>query len=1482
MSIRRTERGDPVGAGLLVTPRHVLTCAHVVRPGRAPGVPEQPVFVRFQYASAHDPLPAAVVPGGWHPDSGDGTGDVAVLELGAPAPPEALPAPLRTTDPGTWDHRFRAYGYPEEHRRQGVPVRGEIIGHAGSEWLQVEAAPHSGWGLEKGFSGSPVWDVNSRGVIGMLVARDTVTSVDRRTAYAIKVETLVRYWPELGRHVKGATTTELRDRLESLLWVPLTGNGEIPRVGQVNPHDIGVARSKYSGSGDGDPRGSAPYVPRRAQDDRLDELLANRRFVLLAGRSKAGKSRTLYEALLRTMPGARLVVPRPDSSGRRILDDLSRLRLPTGSDPVVLWLDDLHRYLQPGGLDLQILDRLARREPGVTVVATIPAKQRAALTGMENDIGRIARTVLNKASTVELPSLLAAEDAATARETYPREDFTARGIGELMVAAPSLELRFTDGIDSCPAGWALARAASDWLRMGVAEPLPEAALRALFASYMAAHRPDLDADEAAYRTGLAWAREPVAGTIALLHRTGAPEGPAGYAGTPYLSEYLDTRDDDPSAAVPRFAWEYLAGRRTAAELLPTAYTALVRGESETAERMLLRVADGAADRDSAAWATLVLGEMYLYRADFAAAADRLERAAATTVDSVVPLAQVMLAEILMMTGDRVRPRELLESAVAARDPQLSQLAQVSLAALLFTEGRSERAEQLLESVVAAGDDEVAHKAQAQLVNALSGAGGDAAGVRTRQVQGPDRGKSRVGTGISRGGTAEPSEQPWILSRAMGESMAGQVTAVAQANLGGVLAGQGKLDRAEEVLRSVLAGGQSHAVPLAQVGLGELLMVRGRAEEAEQILRELIASGNPLLASYAKILLAVVLHPQGRIEQGMTLLREAAASGHPNHGPRATCGLGEWYAHQGDLPATEEWFERAIATGHPDWSAMARIEFAIVLATLGDDLDRPMELLTAVVDSAHPNLGPYAANVLGNVLALDDRVEEAERAYRVAIDSGHPNWSQVARVDFAVTLANRSGDAAAATELLNAVIGSAHPHQGPRAADLLGDLLALNGRVEEAERAYRIAIDSGHPQWSLIAGMDLAGMLADAGDYARAESLLRVVADSDDATAEVWARAVLGTVLIADGQRDEGIGELRTAAAADAGAASQFGRFQLAKCLIEDGEAERAEGLLRTVVGGEPSQVTEVARAYLAVRLLHRDADAAAELLVREEDADDEEALAFAYLRAAEYLLDTGEVQASGELLQAVLELAGPRTTPWAGALLGVVRRSVNDLESARRLLTDALAADDPSVAPLARRYLGSTLFRLGLLPEAEQTLLPLARSEDTEHRPQALLLLGRVLAADGRPEEAYPWLEQAIEHGDPDTEADAREVYAELLLSAGQQTRAREIYAPLLPADDAEGPERPEGPEGPHTTLPTPPPNDTPNPPHATLPLTPDPMPPPTPEPTATPSPTPTPHPLPPAVLTLLGDVAHAEGEEEEAAFWYAFARRAPGGNANR
>lgn len=197
LRIRRSASEAPVGAGIFVGERHIVTCAHVVMAQAGPTPLAETVYVEFQYAEPHQSIPARVVEGGWHPDPNNGTGDVAVLELQLPPPQDAMPAPLCSTEVGVWDHRFRAYGYPRGHEETGVPSRGVVIGAAGVERLQLQSDSALGFALERGFSGSPVWDVDLAAVIGMVVTRDRPRGDggDPRTGYAIPVEVIGRYWP---------------------------------------------------------------------------------------------------------------------------------------------------------------------------------------------------------------------------------------------------------------------------------------------------------------------------------------------------------------------------------------------------------------------------------------------------------------------------------------------------------------------------------------------------------------------------------------------------------------------------------------------------------------------------------------------------------------------------------------------------------------------------------------------------------------------------------------------------------------------------------------------------------------------------------------------------------------------------------------------------------------------------------------------------------------------------------------------------------------------------------------------------------------------------------------------------------------------------------------------------------------------------------------------------------------------------------------
>ncbi|MFC7829452.1 tetratricopeptide repeat protein [Streptomyces sp. NPDC057375] len=1477
VSIRREGADGPAhGVGVLCGPRHVLTCAHVI--GRAAQPPDGPVWVRFQHVRHEEAIGATVLPGGWHPAAESRTGDVAVLELAGDPPSGARPAPLCTTADGIWNHRFRAYGYPKRHAHSGVPVRGEIVDHAGEEWLLLE--PRAGWAPEAGFSGAPVWDEDGDGVVGILNARersgDTGVS-GSGTAYAIKTEALLRYWPPLAGQVRAQAEDRLRARLESRLALPLTVSGDLPSVGEVDPYHIGVTPSTYSGRRTEDGRVD-PYVQRRGPDALLEEALDTMlsdapegvRLLLLAGPSKSGKSRTLFELLRRRMPRARLLVPAAD---RTAPGDLSRLRLPAGGDRVVVWLDELDHYLRPGGLDVQVLERFARQDPPVVVVASMTSIQRQALFDRADDQGRVARSVLRRARQVELPQRLTDEELEAAARHYPGEDFAARGIGQVLVAAPDLERRLTDGFDSCPAGWAVTRAATDRRRMGLRGAVPEDVLFRLFRAYLSDAHPSLDADEAAFRAGLAWAREPVAGQIALLH-PGQPlvrpdtediapaDGPAqrSYAVFPYVPDYLDARTEDPGAAVPDFAWQIAlnggasggadrSGPRATAgvasnDLLTVAVTAVARNEFEVAVAALRRVRQVGEDSDDAAWAAVMLGQLELAGGEFARGVESLEAALGSGVPDVVPLAQVELGGVLI-ASDRARAGRLLRAAMDCGNPQLALMARVSYSGLLILQGRHERALSLLEEVLAAGDDEVAGLAQARLGGMLVGEGA-AASLGSTPWQAPAAGGPELLRTRPAGADdlPVPEAAPWVLSRTMDASVTAPIAELARTNMSWLLANQGKLDQAERLLREVMANGHPLAAPLARAGLGDLFVECDRWDEARELLEGALDDPAPPVWPLAQVALGrLLVSGDTDQERGAELLREVVRSGHPAHAPRAAHVLGCWHATHQRVERAEYRLDQAVGSGHPDWAPAAQLVLAQLAARQGDT-DRARRILTEVADGPWPN-APYAMDQLGDLLAELGRYDEAEAAYRRAVDSGHEHWSPLARIDLALMLVGTADpddpdDVAAFTGLLAEAAASGHPGQGPRAQELLGELLALLERYEEAEAAYRRAIDSGHEHWSPLARIHLALMLSDFVDaeaprgFAAVAELLVESMEAPHPALATWARALLGQVRVAEGDRPEGLRLMRSAVAADVPLSSDAARLFLATELLagdeEAAEPEAAE-LLEQAARGEASDISEAARTLLGtLRLRQGDHPAARRLLTDASGAVTEEALAGSYLDRGEYLLELGRIDLAAELLRSVLDMDVRDTSARAGLLLGMTRLAQRSLGEARELLAAAVASGNPAVEPPARRYLGSTLAQLGRPEEAEETLLPLAAAEDAPERPQALLLLARLAVVTGRHGAASERFEQVLAAGHPDTEDEARLAYAELLRETGRWDRLAELLS--VPVDARPVPQDTRPALG-----------------------------------------SPARHPVAPVltslVLTLLGDIASCEQEWHEARHWY-------------
>jgi len=167
--------GGVVGAGLVVDDRHVVTCAHVVMEALqvAPGTTERPTgAVTVDFPALGDAKAVAeVVADGWTPITVDGKGDIAVLELEASLPREAV-APVVRVARGTLDHRIMVYGYPR-NVDSGEWATGKLLERAGPgrQWLQIGS---EGFGapIQSGFSGSPVWDRELGAVVGIIVAQD--------------------------------------------------------------------------------------------------------------------------------------------------------------------------------------------------------------------------------------------------------------------------------------------------------------------------------------------------------------------------------------------------------------------------------------------------------------------------------------------------------------------------------------------------------------------------------------------------------------------------------------------------------------------------------------------------------------------------------------------------------------------------------------------------------------------------------------------------------------------------------------------------------------------------------------------------------------------------------------------------------------------------------------------------------------------------------------------------------------------------------------------------------------------------------------------------------------------------------------------------------------------------------------------------------------------------------------------------------------
>ena len=195
-----------VGVGVLVSFKHVLTCAHVVADAlkRSRTQQEQPtetVYLDFPFVAPGKLVAANVV--FWRavlPDQSvlsEMGEDIAGLELSELPPLASSPIVLHRSVKASKlkGHQFEVFGIPAGNP-QGSWADGIVLKQLANGWIQIQDTEQSGFQIEAGFSGSPVWDKNLKAVIGITVATDSKRP-QAKVGFMIPTKALFKAWPDL-------------------------------------------------------------------------------------------------------------------------------------------------------------------------------------------------------------------------------------------------------------------------------------------------------------------------------------------------------------------------------------------------------------------------------------------------------------------------------------------------------------------------------------------------------------------------------------------------------------------------------------------------------------------------------------------------------------------------------------------------------------------------------------------------------------------------------------------------------------------------------------------------------------------------------------------------------------------------------------------------------------------------------------------------------------------------------------------------------------------------------------------------------------------------------------------------------------------------------------------------------------------------------------------------------------------------------------
>jgi hypothetical protein len=205
-----------------VSPRHIITCAHVIIDALDISIetsepPIETIHLDFPLLPKHKPLKATAVE--WHrvkeSYSVGEMGDICVLKLSDAKllPQGAEPIPISSKYDQYFGIKVRMFGFPSSRSMyDGDWLAGQLQGLIKNGWVQLDSEVGRR-SVAGGFSGTAVWDIEKNAVAGMMVSIDDSDS-DDTAAYMIPAKNLFQ---ALSEEIRTSILQYFKEQQESIL-----------------------------------------------------------------------------------------------------------------------------------------------------------------------------------------------------------------------------------------------------------------------------------------------------------------------------------------------------------------------------------------------------------------------------------------------------------------------------------------------------------------------------------------------------------------------------------------------------------------------------------------------------------------------------------------------------------------------------------------------------------------------------------------------------------------------------------------------------------------------------------------------------------------------------------------------------------------------------------------------------------------------------------------------------------------------------------------------------------------------------------------------------------------------------------------------------------------------------------------------------------------------------------------------------------------